>query len=134
MKPRRRRVSIPETLVAPTLVELNPMATQTQAQEQGKGVADVLAEIDRLRAENARLQAQQVKSVGRITVKRSKAEGATKGNALCVYGLGRYPVTLYREQAEALCRPEVVAEILAMAKTLPTKVSDEGKSSQSSGF
>lgn len=107
------------------------MSTQTQP-ATGKGVgADVLAEIDRLRAENARLQAQQAKSVGKITVKRSKPEGATRGNALCVYGLGRYPITLYREQAEALCRPEVVAEILAMAKTLPHKAD---KSQTSEGF
>lgn len=99
------------------------MATQ----QATTGADKVLAEIEALRAENARLtKLAEAKSVGRITVKRSKPEGATKGNALCVYGLGRYPVTLYREQAEALCRPEVIAEILAMAKTLPLKAEPKG--------
>lgn len=95
----------------------NPTTTPTPQST----VDATLAEIDRLRAENERLKAQQSKGVGKLTVKRTKPDGKTKGNALSVYGLGRYPVTLYREQAEALCQPEVIAEILAMAKTLPRK-------------
>lgn len=96
---------------------------------------ETLAEIDRLRAENARMTAALVaKAQGKITVKRTKPDGKTKGNALSVYGLGRYPITLYREQAEALCRPEVIAEILAMAKTLPRKAQRPADVEPQEGF
>lgn len=49
---------------------------------------ELKAELDRLKAENERLKAQP----GRSTMKVSE-----KG-ALSVYGLGRFPVTLYKEQ------------------------------------
>lgn len=50
---------------------------------------DVKTELERLRAENERLK----RTAGRgITLKVSE-----KG-ALSVYGLGRFPVTLYKEQ------------------------------------
>jgi hypothetical protein len=50
---------------------------------------DTTAELERLREENARLRARQERS---ISLKVSQ-----KG-ALSVYGLGRFPVTLYKEQ------------------------------------
>jgi hypothetical protein len=50
---------------------------------------DVQAEIARLKAENERLKGQQAKG---LSLKVSE-----KG-ALSVYGLGRFPVTLYKEQ------------------------------------
>lgn len=50
---------------------------------------DLQAELARLRAENERLKGQSVRGV---TLKVS-----TKG-AVSVYGLGRFPVTLYKEQ------------------------------------
>ena len=50
---------------------------------------DLKAELERLRAENEQLK----KSVrGKLTMKVSE-----KG-ALSVYGMGRFPVTLYKEQ------------------------------------
>jgi hypothetical protein len=49
---------------------------------------DSQAKLARLEAENERLKGQQ----GRATMKVSE-----KG-ALSVYGLGRFPVTLYKEQ------------------------------------
>ena len=53
---------------------------------------DMKAEIERLRAENESLK----KPRGQMSLKVSE-----KG-ALSVYGLGRFPVTLYREQWEKL--------------------------------
>ena len=57
---------------------------------------DVTMELERLRAENARLKAEneQLKSQrGRaVSLKVSEKGGVT------VYGLGRFPVTLYKEQ------------------------------------
>jgi hypothetical protein len=53
---------------------------------------DLKAEIERLRAENENLKRPR----GQMSLKVSE-----KG-ALSVYGLGRFPVTLYREQWEKL--------------------------------
>ena len=52
-------------------------------------------EIDRLRAENARLKQQAVRA-GTLSFRVSE-----KG-AVSVYGLGRFPVTLYQEQWDKL--------------------------------
>ena len=50
---------------------------------------DPQAELARLRAENERLKSRQVRGV---SLKVSEKGG------LSVYGLGRFPVTLYKEQ------------------------------------
>ena len=50
---------------------------------------DTQAELARLKAENERLKSQQ----GRATGMKVSEKGA-----LSVYGLGRFPVTLYKEQ------------------------------------
>jgi hypothetical protein len=55
--------------------------------------AEMQAEIERLRAENESLKRP---SRGQMSLRVSE-----KG-ALSVYGLGRFPVTLYREQWEKL--------------------------------
>src|ERR1700742_3376283 len=51
--------------------------------------SEMQAELERLRAENAQLK---VKDKGGLTLKVSE-----KG-ALSLYGMGRFPVTLYKEQ------------------------------------
>lgn len=66
------------------MTELITMASEEELQ----------AEIERLRAENANLKKPAQR--GQISMKVSE-----KG-ALSVYGLGRFPVTLYREQWEKL--------------------------------
>jgi len=53
--------------------------------------AELKAELERLKAENEALKQQQPKR-GTLSMKISE-----KG-ALSVYGLGRFPVTLYKEQ------------------------------------
>ena len=50
---------------------------------------DIQAELERLRAENATLKARSAKG---ISLKVSEKGGVS------VYGLGRFPVTLYKEQ------------------------------------
>jgi len=50
---------------------------------------DLQAEFERLKAENERLKAQQA---SRVSLKVSQKGGVS------LYGLGRFPVTLYKEQ------------------------------------
>ena len=73
----------------------------------------MLQEIARLQAENATLQ--KAKPSGSIKV-------SAKG-AVSVYGLGRFPVTLYASQWEQLFSrtEEVKAFILARTSELSTK-------------
>ncbi len=55
----------------------------------GESEEDMRAELERLRAENETLKGR---TAGRSTMKVSEKGGVS------VYGLGRFPVTLYKEQ------------------------------------
>ncbi len=66
---------------------------------------NVESELERLREENARLKGRSARG---LTLKVS-AKGA-----LSVYGLGRFPVTLYKEQWQKLL--DVADEIRAFLK------------------
>lgn len=74
-------------------------------------------EIARLRAENERLKAQRAAQSPRLSLKVSE-----KG-AISVYGLGRFPVTLYREQMEKLLAmaPDIVSFIKDNDRLLKVK-------------
>ncbi|HEV8585620.1 MAG TPA: hypothetical protein VGT02_11685 [Methylomirabilota bacterium] len=77
---------------------------------------NVQAELERLRAENAALKASTIKR-GAISLKVSEKGGVS------VYGLGRFPVTLYKEQWAKLLdlADEIRAFIKAHDKDLKTK-------------
>jgi hypothetical protein len=66
---------------------------------------DMKAEIERLRAENERLKQRPARATG---LKVSEKGG------LSVYGLGRFPVTLYKEQWTKLL--DMADEIRAFIK------------------
>ena len=74
------------------------------------------AKLARLEAENAALKTAAVK---RTTISYKVSE---KG-ALSLYGMGRFPVTLYRQQWEKVlaAAPEILAFIAANSDKLTTK-------------
>jgi hypothetical protein len=82
------------------------------------GPVDYKAEFERLTAENAALKAA---SNGPLSLKVSE-----KG-AVSVYGLGRFPVTLYREQWEKLIgtAAQITAFIAANTTRLKVKGQDQ---------
>lgn len=55
---------------------------------------DVQRELERLRAENERLRTRR--AAGEVTMRVSEKGGVS------IYGLGRFPVTLYQEQWDKL--------------------------------
>jgi hypothetical protein len=75
---------------------------------------DLKHELDRLRNENATLKAHAAKG---ITMKVSEKGG------LSVYGMGRFPVTLYKEQWLTLLNmsADIRAFIAANDSTLKSK-------------
>ena len=76
--------------------------------------SEMQAELERLRAENAQLKG---KDKGGLTLKVSE-----KG-ALSLYGMGRFPVTLYKEQWLRILSsaPEIEAFIRENNSKLKTK-------------
>jgi hypothetical protein len=76
---------------------------------------DLKAELELLRAENERLKQKQG---GAISMKVSE-----KG-AVSFYGLGRFPVTLYKEQWEKLL--DKAEQIRAFIKQNETKLKTKG--------
>jgi hypothetical protein len=72
---------------------------------------DVQAELERLRAENAALKARGSRGV---SLKVSEKGGVS------VYGLGRFPVTLYKEQWVKLL--DMADEIRAFIKAHDTEL------------
>ena len=68
---------------------MNQSLRQSQLGEEQLNEAGIKAELERLRAENAKFK---TKDQGGISLKVSE-----KG-ALSLYGMGRFPVTLYKEQ------------------------------------
>ncbi len=66
---------------------------------------DMKAELDRLRAENAALKK---------TTSRGLSMKVSEKGAVSIYGMGRFPVTLYKEQWEKLL--EMAEDIKAFIK------------------
>jgi hypothetical protein len=77
---------------------------------------DVKAELERLRAENERLKQRSSRAV---SMKVSEKGG------LSVYGLGRFPVTLYKEQWTKLL--DLADDIRAFIKENEGKLKAKGE-------
>ena len=73
------------------------MTDMTVAMSNGSDQGALIAELAALRAENDKLKAKALaRNQARVNCK-----VGDKGN-LCIYGLGRFPVSLYLSQYEAL--------------------------------
>ena len=81
--------SLTATAVFPARPPMRAMIVEAFDTEASMSDENVQAELDRLKAENERLKARQSRAV---SLKVSEKGG------LSVYGLGRFPVTLYKEQ------------------------------------
>jgi hypothetical protein len=90
--------------------------TTTKTVTNGNGNIDLEAELAKLRAENEALKVKQ--ALGRGTWLKVSDKGAVS-----VYGLGRFPVTLYQEQMLKLLAMsgEIQAFIRDNAANLSTK-------------
>jgi hypothetical protein len=78
---------------------------------------DLKAELERLRAENERLKHR---TAGRPTGLKVSEKGGVS-----VYGLGRFPVTLYKEQWTKLL--DMADEIRAFIKENESKLKSKGE-------
>jgi len=88
----------------------------------GDSTAILLAELARLKAENERLKVQgQRKLALRVSEKK----------ALAIYGLGRFPVTLYKGQWKRLLA--AVPEIQQFLKDHDGELEDKGEGDQPKG-
>ena len=76
---------------------------------------DLKAELEKLRAENERLKSQRGRSV---SLKVSEKGGVS------VYGLGRFPVTLYKEQWTKLL--DMADEIRSFLKENDARLKTKG--------
>jgi hypothetical protein len=82
---------------------------------------EMKAELERLRAENERLKSQQ--PARGVSLKVSEKGG------LSVYGMGRFPITLYKEQWIKLLdmADDIRAFIKANDAALKTKGAEKGR-------
>jgi hypothetical protein len=80
---------------------------------------ELKAELERLRAENDRLKQQRSRAV---TMKVSEKGGVS------VYGLGRFPVTLYKEQWVKLL--DMADDIRAFIRENESKLKSKGSASE----
>lgn len=87
-------------------------------------MAELLAQIEALKAEKVAILASKGKPKRDTTpIGNGLSVAVSDKGAVSIYGLGRFPVTLYRSQIEALgpCWAQLLAFISANASKLQTK-------------
>jgi len=102
----------------PTKKAATKDAPEAQAQTDEQSEADALrAELEAMKREVANLQAKKTRAQGELTIK------ASQKGCVCVYGLMRFPVSLYKSQWKRLFenKERVEAFIEENADILPDK-------------
>lgn len=97
------KLSVYPVTIAPTCSSGDVIASDREVADMSE--EDLKAELERLKAENEKLKTQRSRSV---SLKVSEKGGVS------VYGLGRFPVTLYKEQWAKLL--DMAEEIRAFIK------------------
>lgn len=82
-------------------------------------LAALAAKIAALEAENAKLKTANASTKGQLTLKVSE-----KG-AISIYGMGRFPLTVYREQAERLFNQEFCGKVMAFIEVNASRLSSK---------
>lgn len=105
---------------------VNPPAVATVTvtpEEQAKMVADLLAQVEALKAQNEALVKAKVAGL---------SYKVSEKGALSVYGMGRFPVTLYKSQWETLFanREGIEAFLKSNAHLLSTKEDREERENE----
>lgn len=95
------------------------MATAT---DKANGVM-TQADLDALQAELAKLRAENAKLADRIEYGRSLSMKVTEKGGLSVYGLQRFPITLYKNQWRKLAKamPQILDYIQENEAFMPDK-------------
>lgn len=95
-----------------------PMTQGTQSAAIPVDLSAQMAELEALRAENAKLR-----RAATARVEQSMRIAVSAKGGVSVYGLGRWPVTLYREQWERLLgiAPAIADFLVANAASLKVK-------------
>ncbi len=79
--------------------------------------AELLAELEKVRAENSTLKADAKRSL--------KLKVSEKG-AVSIYGVGRFPVTLYKSQIDLVFSDEFIAQLRTFVKENETRLAIKG--------
>jgi hypothetical protein len=103
-----------------------PIVTQVKATKP-MSLADMQAELDRVRAENQQLKSAQATADGYRFVAngRSFMIKISQKQAMSIYGLGRFPFTVYKEQGIDLFSPDSVAHINQFIADNADKLADK---------
>jgi hypothetical protein len=80
-------------------------------------------EVAALKAQLAQMQAEQAKLKEQLSSRPKLSMKVSEKGAVSVYGMGRFPVTLYGEQWATLLDPETVKSILAFVEANKSKLS-----------
>ena len=80
-------------------------------------------EAAELKAQIAQLQAEQAELKAQLSARPKLSMKVSEKGGVSVYGLGRFPVTLYSEQWTSLLQPEAVKSILAFVEANKSKLS-----------
>jgi hypothetical protein len=104
-------------------MRLEPMGYLTSMEltmnDQARILPDVASGVEAMRAEMARLKAENAKLLAAAQSK-LRVKLSEKG-AISVSGVGKFPVTLYKSQWQRILCPEIISQIEALYRDASEK-------------